>query len=235
MERMSGANPQPAQASSQKKPTYWEQRKDSVYLHAARLVCRRFGANPKSVIDVGSNGTPTLEWHRETASRLVSLDLRRPYEAAGIESVTSDLLAFDPGTKFDLVTCFQVLEHVPNPKAFARKLLALGDVVVISVPYKWAKGRVKFHIHDPVDEAKLLEWFGRTPVYSHLSEEIELDRAKRLIQTRGRWTPVSSSGSSERSRSASERSAGRDTHTLRRDLKTRPNVERASMEKALAV
>jgi hypothetical protein len=91
-------------------------------------------------------------------------------------------LQFEPGVEFDLVTCFQVLEHVPEPKAFARKLLDLGKVVVVSVPYKWRKGKVRFHPNDPVDEAKLTKWFGRTPVYSHLSEEIELDRAQRLIQ-----------------------------------------------------
>jgi Methyltransferase domain len=160
---------------------YWERRKNSVYLHAAQAVCRRFGEGPATVIDVGSNGTPTLEWHRESAKRLVSVDLVRPYRAEGVESVVTDFLAYEPDTKFDLVTCFQVLEHVPEPGPFARKLLTLGKVVVISVPYKWPKGKCKEHPNDPVDEAKLRDWFGRRPNFSHLSKEIEFDRKARLI------------------------------------------------------
>src|SRR5690554_3418764 len=61
------------------KLSYWEKRKDWVYLHVARIICARFAQGPGSVLDVGSNRTPTLEWHRPSATRLVSLDLRRPY------------------------------------------------------------------------------------------------------------------------------------------------------------
>jgi SAM-dependent methyltransferase len=163
------------------KRTYWEKRQDALYLHAARISCRRFGGKPQSVIDVGSNGTPTLEWHRKTASRLVSVDLRNPYSAEGVESIKTDFLAFEAPDQFDLVTCFQVLEHVPDPAAFAKKLLTLGKVVIISVPYKWPAGKCKEHPNDPVDEVKLRRWFGREPTYSYLSKEIELDRALRLL------------------------------------------------------
>lgn len=174
-------NQAPLDQTKAEKSTYWKLRADSVYLHAARLTCRRFGKAPKSVLDVGSNGTPTLEWHRASADVLVSLDLRRPYRAGGVTSIISDLLLYQPEEKFDLVTCFQVLEHVPEPAAFARKLLHLGKVVVVSVPYKWPKGKCRFHPNDPVDEAKLFAWFGIEPVFSHLSQEIALDRASRLI------------------------------------------------------
>src|SRR5688572_22799036 len=95
------------------KPTYWERRKDSVYLAAAKVICAKYSQGPGSVLDVGSNRTPTLEWHRADGTRLVSVDLKRPYVAPGVESVTGDFLKYEASAPFDLVTCFQVLEHVP--------------------------------------------------------------------------------------------------------------------------
>jgi hypothetical protein len=60
--------------------------------------------------------------------------------------------------------CLQVLEHIPDAAAFAQRLLARARWhVIISVPYKWAASRSPNHIHDPVDEAKLATWFGRSP------------------------------------------------------------------------
>jgi Methyltransferase domain len=166
-------------AEAPKKDAYWEDRKDSIYLYVAKAVCEKYGGKPKSVIDVGSNQTPTLEWHRGTASRLVSLDLRRPYVAEGVESMTRDFFTYAPEEAFDLATCFQVLEHVPDPAAFADKLLQISKVTIVSVPYKWEAGKCKYHIHDPVDEHKMLEWFGRKPSYTYVARE--LTKVARLI------------------------------------------------------
>lgn len=159
---------------------YWQKRKDSIYLFAARQICERHCREPKSVIDIGSNNTPTLEWHRSSATKLVSLDLRRPYIATGVEPVTADLLTYEPDEQFDLVTCFQVLEHVPDAHSFARKLMSLGRTLVVSVPYKWKKGKCKWHVHDPVDEAKMLGWFERSPEFQYVATE--LNKVRRLIQ-----------------------------------------------------
>lgn len=155
-----------------KRGAYWQKRKDSIYLFAAKQICIRQCGEPKSVIDVGSNGTPTLEWHRQTATRLTSLDLRRPYVAEGVESLTCDFLHYFPESNFDLVTCFQVLEHVPDPVPFARRLTELGEIAVVSVPYKWKKGKCKYHVHDPVDEKKMRKWFERHPDFSYVAREL---------------------------------------------------------------
>jgi hypothetical protein len=158
---------------------YWEQRKDAIYLFAAKLICNKYGGDPASVVDVGSNGTPTLEWHRDTAVELVSVDLREPYRAAGVLSLKCDFLKYQPPAPFDLATCFQVLEHVRNPAAFARRLLAIARVVIVSVPYKWRKGLCKYHLQDPVDEAKMFDWFEQEPTFSYVARE--LNRRARLI------------------------------------------------------
>lgn len=150
---------------------YWQARKGSAYIALAQRLCREFAPEPPSVLDVGSNGTPVLEWHRATATELVSVDLRRPYEAPGVEAVTADFLAWEPGRRFELVTCLQVLEHLGEPEPFAQKLLTVGSTLVVSVPYRWRRGRCREHVQDPVDEGMLRAWFGREPVHSEIAAE----------------------------------------------------------------
>jgi hypothetical protein len=174
------APPAAAKTKPAPKNSYWEGRKAAVYLYVCKLLCQKYGPDSGTVIDVGSNGTPTLEWHRKWATRMVSLDLVRPYRAEAVESLKQDFFKFEPTEQFDLVTCFQVLEHVPDPQVFAQKLLSIGKVLVVSVPYKWRAGACKHHIHDPVDEEKMFAWFGRKPDYSYVARE--LNNVERLIQ-----------------------------------------------------
>jgi hypothetical protein len=159
---------------------YWEKRKDSIYLFAAKQICARYSKKARSYIDVGSNGTPIIEWHRNQADKMVSLDVRKPYYADGVESIKINFLEYYPPIKYDIATCFQVLEHVPNAHAFAENLLLISKTLIVSVPYKWEKERNMSHIHDPVDELKMLEWFKRDPDFSYLATEIS--GVKRLIQ-----------------------------------------------------
>ncbi len=171
-------------ASASEKPSprvtaYWERRKDSIYLHAVEMICRRYAGDAQSVIDVGSNGTPTLEWHRRPGVELVSLDFRRPYIAPGVTSVTTDFLKYNVEKQFDLATCFQVLEHVPDVVQFAQKLLSIARTVIVSVPYKWKQGSCKHHVHDPVDEVKMAEWFNKEPRFSYIAHE--LNKVVRLV------------------------------------------------------
>jgi hypothetical protein len=140
----------------------------------------RLGADRKSLIDVGSAGCPYLDWFEFIPER-TSLDLRKPYQAEGVVSIKGDFLAWEPPGRYDLVTCLQVLEHVPDAAGFAQKLLSIGDVVIVSVPYKWPAGRSKHHVHDPVDEAKMQSWFGRAPNFSYVCREVHAP-ILRLIQ-----------------------------------------------------
>jgi hypothetical protein len=131
------------------------------------------------VIDIGSNNTPILEWFRPTAKELVSLDIHAPYQAKDIESLREDFLSYSINKRYDLVTCFQVLEHIPKADIFAKKLLTLAPIVVVSVPYRWHQNACIEHIHDPVDEEKLLAWFGKKPLFQYLATEFS--GMKRLI------------------------------------------------------
>ena len=78
--------------------------------------------------------------------------------------INAEFLTWEPDRQYDLVLCLQVLEHIPDPTPFARKLFACGRVVVVSVPHRWPEGSCGEHVHDPVDEGKLREWSGREPM-----------------------------------------------------------------------
>lgn len=81
--------------------------------------------------------------------------------------------------KFDVVTCFQVLEHLDDDvvEDFTRKLFHhTNRMLLISVPYKWAKGSCSEHKQDPVDEEKLLKWTGESPVFCQVVRDGTRDR-----------------------------------------------------------
>jgi hypothetical protein len=142
---------------------YWERRADSLYLQYVFFLARVVGRNARSVIDVGSNDCPYLEW-LGWISRKVSVDIDAPYSSPAVEGVKGDFLTLDLDESFDLALCLQVLEHIPDVAAFARKLMATAPHLIVSVPYNWEPGEAQ-HLHDPVDEEKLASWFGRMPNY----------------------------------------------------------------------
>lgn len=84
----------------------------------------------------------------------------------GIVGIKGDFVKYRPIMFFDLVLCLQVLEHLKDPSKFAKKLLTIGGVIIISVPYKWERGICREHRQDPVDEQKILDWTSRQPIYS---------------------------------------------------------------------
>ena len=168
---------------------YWDRRKEYLYYQVVRALAHGLSQDAKSIVDIGSAACPYLDWFPHVPER-VSLDLHRPYEAPGIIPVTADFLSWEPGRRFDLVTCLQVLEHIPDATAFAQKLLLTGDIVVVSVPYRWKPGRARTHVQDPVDEKKMRAWFGRDPNFEYVCREVTLN-ADRLIQvyepSPGKW------------------------------------------------
>lgn len=159
---------------------YWEERNDLIYYHYVDHVLRRTGAEARSLIDVGTGNCPYLEWWGWIPER-VSVDIRVPYRSPRVRGLRGDIHALDL-PRFDVCTCLQVLEHVPDAARFARRLLDLADLVIVSVPYLWPEGRTTGHLHDPVDEASLAGWFGRAPNWQIVVQEpFEAAKARRLI------------------------------------------------------
>ena len=122
------------------------------------------------MIDIGSAGCHYIKWFDWIPDR-VSLDLNVPTVGEGLRSIKADFFAWDPDKVYDVVICSQVLEHIEDATTFARKLLTVGKNLIISVPHKWRAGGIKGHVHDPVDQAKVDQWFGRQPDYSFTVRE----------------------------------------------------------------
>jgi len=148
---------------------YWRQRSDLLYYQYFRFIVRCVGAQAASLVDIGSGNAPYLEWFDWIPER-VSVDLKTPYRSETVRGVAGDILTLDL-PRFDLCTCLQVLEHVPEVEPFARRLLELGGLVLVSVPFQWPAGSTRGHVNDPVDLAKLTAWFGRAPNYSQVVQE----------------------------------------------------------------
>lgn len=160
---------------------YWRERMDLMYYQYIDYILRAVANKAQSLIDVGSGNCPYLEWFDWIPER-VSVDIRVPYRSDTVKGIQGDILTMDPGQKFDVCTCFQVLEHVPDAGPFAKRLLEFSDLCIVSVPHLWPAGRTPGHVHDPVDYEKLTGWFGREANYKIVVKEPFRERGgERLI------------------------------------------------------
>ncbi len=155
--------------------TYWSERQHMRYYTQALDFARRYAPAGGSVIDVGGRDCEYITWF-DWFARKVVIDLRSPSPRPGVEVVTGDFLAWQPTERFDLALCLQVLEHLSDPAPFGRKLLAVGRVVIVSVPYRWPKGLCRYHVQDPVDEARLALWMGQPAAAQSVVRDGNRDR-----------------------------------------------------------
>lgn len=153
---------------------YWAYRKDYVYLHVCKQIMKIVGSSATTIVDVGSNRTPILEFLPMVTNRY-SVDPHTPYLEEGITSVYEDFLLWDSPTNVQFGTCLQVMEHVPNPTDFAQKLLDVCEVVLISVPYLEAPKVNAGHIHSMINLQTIEKWFGKSPNFYYIAREMSGD------------------------------------------------------------
>ncbi len=121
-----------------------------------------------------------MTWGR--FKRRISVDIKGfPRHNPKIEEVVSDWRQYQCDEIADLILCMQVLEHLEDEqvKPFAQKIIRLGRLAIISVPYMWEKGMCKYHCQDPIDLQKLEGWVGCSALKHVIVEE--KDKLKRLI------------------------------------------------------
>lgn len=108
---------------------YWRQRSDMMYYRYIDYIMRCVGAKARSMIDVGSGNCPYLEWFDWIPNR-VSVDIRVPYNSEGVKGIQGDIFKISFAESFDICTCLQVLEHVPEAERFAHRLQELGKLLI---------------------------------------------------------------------------------------------------------
>ena len=132
---------------------YVQRRQTQIYYRYVYRLVRGVAPRIDSVLDVGSGKTSCLEKFDWIPIRR-TIDIAHPYTSEFVEGIKSDFLEYEVDEHYDLAICLQVLEHVPQVEKFTQKLFDVSRSVLISVPYRWPKGSIKGHIHDPVDESK---------------------------------------------------------------------------------
>lgn len=153
---------------------YWRLRKKFVYLHICRRLIEVISHSATVVADVGSNKSPLLDFYGKIEKKF-SVDIDSPYVADDVISVKEDFYNWEPPISVQVASCFQVIEHVPDPAKFAKRLLELFEVSIVSVPYLEPAGLNPGHINNDIDLETLIDWFGRAPNFYYIAKELSGD------------------------------------------------------------
>ena len=150
---------------------YWRLRKKFVYLHICRRLIEVISSSASVVADIGSNKSPILDFYGNIEKKF-SVDITSPYKADDVISVKEDFYVWEPPVPIQVASCFQVIEHVPDPAKFSKRILELSEVSIVSVPYKEPAGVNPGHINNDIDLDTIKTWFGRPPNFHYIATEL---------------------------------------------------------------
>jgi SAM-dependent methyltransferase len=109
--------------------------------HVAQLIAARFGTRPTSVYEAGGGSTSYIGLDGLNVARITLVDID-PHQVArndiAHETIVGDLQTIElPAESFDLVICYNVIEHLPRlPDALERmsRVVKRGGLIVIGAP-----------------------------------------------------------------------------------------------------
>lgn len=142
---------------------YWAERQHYSYYAAIQQMLTDCGSQ-QSLLDIGSMDTPVATWGNFATRYTIDPRPRNPlpHVTAVVGSWPDDLELLP--SRLSVITCLQVIEHVENTRRMCDAMFAAAtNCVIISVPYEWPAKACHYHVHDPIDEAKLVRLVGRVP------------------------------------------------------------------------
>lgn len=133
--------------------------KSELYLHLIHIATYEYAKNftaGKKVLDFGCGSGYGAKILSETAAYAVGVDIseeaidfaKKEYVSPNLDFMTYTELA--ENEKFDVITSFQVIEHVKNDSEYIinlKKMLAPNGILIISTPDR--KNRLFSHIQKP--------------------------------------------------------------------------------------
>lgn len=167
---------------------YWKQRQDFVYMHVCKQLISCIASSATVVADIGSNRTPLLDFFPSGVKKY-SVDPMNPYEGPDVDAIKADFFHWNPPSPIQFGTCLQTMEHVPDVVPFARRMMELCEVSLVSVPHLEPPGANPEHIHSMIDLDRIVEWFGRAPNYHYIAVELSGDQRIICVFDRTDQTP----------------------------------------------
>jgi hypothetical protein len=147
---------------------YWESRQRFGYYTVVRAWLEAISGPisataDSSVLDVGCLDTPTATWG--WFNRRYTVDIEHDPKLPGVRSFIADFMMWEPTHKVTVVTCLQVLEHLPDDIVyrFGAKLRSISDYTIVSVPFMWKQGFEAGHLQDPISLEKFASFMGGPP------------------------------------------------------------------------
>ncbi|ASK32586.1 hypothetical protein CEY12_21970 [Chryseobacterium sp. T16E-39] len=141
--------------------------KSELYLHLMHIATYEYARNfvkNKKVLDFGCGSGYGTHMLSENAGSIIGIDIsteaidyaKKEYRASNLSFMTISELENE---KFDIITSFQVIEHVPNDREYTahlKKMLNPGGILMISTPDK--KHRLFRYIQQPWNIFHLKEY-----------------------------------------------------------------------------
>lgn len=148
---------------------YWLSRAHAKLYKRIRQIVSNESASAETMLEVGSYLTPISAEFQWIPKRTVT-DMqiwKAPswfWDRLGMEAIDGDFMNFPTDSKYDVVLCLQVVEHLPDDlvSKFIQKMVQLGKTTIVSTTYLHPHWYTESwgHLQDPIDKDKFTKWFG---------------------------------------------------------------------------
>eukprot|EP00965_Chrysotila_dentata_P219590 6191233-Pleurochrysis_carterae.AAC.1 len=149
--------------------TYWVKRTlpGTLLYNKTLHLAMEYAPKALTVLDVGAYDPgyiSQLDWIPTKVATDIQFSVKQARvwgQSKGVAFIQGDFLKLKFATKFDLVTCNQVVEHLPPGvvEPFVKKMMSVAHTLIVSTTLDLPFGVIPGHVQDPISEAKFRSWF----------------------------------------------------------------------------